>query len=273
VPHWKPGAATVSGFELVIGFVEAIGRAVTDVLEQAGRTAMLFSKAIATLRRPPYYIHECFEQMLDVGVRSLPIVLVTAMFSGAVFALQTWEGFERYGTTSFVGPVVALALTREMVPVLASLMVSGRAGSAMAAEIGTMVVTEQVDALRAMAVDPVEYLVVPRVIATAIMLPLTVLIGDLLGLWGGSLVVINLYGSGPATYWDGIWQVLTVKDINSGLAKACVFGVLIALFGCQNGFHTSGGAQGVGRATTRAVVSGSMAILISNFFLTKLLLE
>jgi phospholipid/cholesterol/gamma-HCH transport system permease protein len=252
----------------VKGLIEGIGGFVVTVLEEAGRTATLLAKSIVTLRRPPYYVHAIFEQMLDVGVRSLPIIVVTA-----VFALQTWQGFERYGTTSFVGPVVALAITREMVPVLASLMVSGRAGSAMAAEIGTMVVTEQVDALRTMAVDPIEYLVVPRVVAATIMLPLTVLIGDLLGLWGGSLVVVNLYGSGPVAYWDGIWQILTVNDLTSGLVKSAVFGLLIALFGCQNGFHTRGGAQGVGRATTRAVVSGSMAILISNFFLTKLLLE
>jgi phospholipid/cholesterol/gamma-HCH transport system permease protein len=255
------------------GLVEGLGAFIVEVIEEAGRTAVLFAKSFVTLRRRPFYIHQWFEQMLDVGVRSLPIIVVTAIFSGAVFALQTWQGFDRFGTTSFVGPVVALAITREMVPVLASLMVAGRAGSAMAAEIGTMVVTEQVDALRTMAVDPIEYLVVPRVIATGFMLPITVLIGDMLGLWGGSLVVINLYGSGPATYWDGIWNVLTFTDLNSGLVKSCVFGVLIALFGCQNGFHTTGGAQGVGRATTRAVVSGSMAILISNFFLTKLLLE
>ena len=255
------------------GLIEGLGGFFVDVVEQAGRSATLLAKSIVTLRRPPYYLHTIFEQMLDVGVRSLPIIVVTAIFSGAVFALQTWQGFERYGTTSFVGPVVALAITREMVPVLASLMVSGRAGSAMAAEIGTMVVTEQVDALRTMAVDPIEYLVVPRIIAAVVMLPVTVMIGDLLGLWGGSLVVINLYNSGPAIYWDGIWQILTVNDVSSGLIKSAVFGLLIALFGCQNGFHTKGGAQGVGRATTRAVVSGSMAILISNFFLTKLLLE
>jgi len=257
----------------VTGIIEGVGRFVIGVLEEAGRTAILLAKIIATLRRPPYYIHQWFEQMLDVGVRSLPIVVVTAIFSGAVFALQTWEGFEQYGTTSFVGPVVALALTREMVPVLASLMVAGRAGSAMAAEIGTMVVTEQVDALRTMAVDPVEYLVVPRVVATALMLPVVVLIGDMIGLWGGSLVVVNMYDQGPRIYWDGVWQMLTFTDLKSGLIKACAFGVLIALFGCQNGFSTSGGAQGVGRATTRAVVSGSMAILISNFFLTKLLID
>jgi phospholipid/cholesterol/gamma-HCH transport system permease protein len=152
-------------------------------------------------------------------------------------------------------------------------MVSGRAGSAMAAEIGTMVVTEQVDALRTMAVDPVAYLVVPRIVATAFMLPVMVLIGDMLGVWGGSLVVVNLYGSSSVVYWDGIWSTLTLRDLNSGLIKAAVFGLVIALFSCQNGLQTTGGAQGVGRATTRAVVSGSMSILISNFLLTRLLLE
>ncbi len=254
------------------GLIEGIGRFVVEVVEETGRTGLLLLHSIATLRRPPYYIRVTLEQMLEVGVRSLPIAVVTAVFSGAVFALQTWQGFETYGTTSFVGPVVAMAITREMVPVLTSLMVSGRAGSAMAAEIGTMVVTEQVDALRTMAVDPVEYLVVPRIVATVFMLPVTVLIGDILGLWGGSLVVVNLHGSSATAYWDGVWGALVLGDIRSGLIKAAVFGLLIALFGCQNGFHTSGGAQGVGRATTRAVVSGSMSILITNFFLTKILL-
>ena len=255
-----------------MSFVEAIGQLVIFVVEEVGRTGILLAKSLATLRRPPYYIRAWFEQMLDVGVRSLPIVVVTALFSGAVFALQTWSGFERFGTTSFVGPVVALALTREMVPVLAALMVSGRAGSSMAAEIGTMVVTEQVDALRTMAVDPIEYLVLPRIVATVLMLPVVVMIGDMLGLWAGSLVVVNLYGGGETTYWRGVWNTLDFSDINSGLIKAAVFGLLIALFGCQNGFHTEGGAQGVGRATTRAVVSSGMAILIANFFLTNLLL-
>jgi len=252
--------------------IEGIGGFVVEILEEAGRTGILLVHSIATLRRPPYYIRALFEQMLEVGVRSMPIVVVTSVFSGAVFALQTWEGFKSYGSTSLVGPVVAMAITREMVPVLTSLMVSGRAGSAMAAEIGTMVVTEQVDALRTMAVDPVEYLVVPRILATVFMLPVTVLIGDMLGLWGGSLVVVDLFGASPTAYWDGVWGILTLRDLNSGLIKAAVFGLLIALFGCQNGFHTSGGAQGVGRATTRAVVSGSMSILITNFFLTKILL-
>jgi len=255
-----------------MGPVANLGRVTMDLVEETGRTTTLLFQAIAALRRRPWHVHQWFEQMLEVGVRSLPVVLVTSIFSGAVFALQTWEGFERYGSPSFVGPVVALAITREMVPVLAGLMVSGRAGSAMAAEIGTMVVTEQVDALRTMATDPIKYLVVPRIMATAFMLPTVVAIGDLLGIWGGYLVAVRLLGASGPAYWQGTWDVLTWTDINSGLIKSAVFGLLIALFGCSRGFHTRGGAQGVGRATTRAVVSGSMAILISNFFLTKLLI-
>ena len=253
--------------------IEVIGAFTVEILGEAGRTGVLFFQSITTLRGRPYYTRVWFEQMLEVGVRSLPIVVVTSVFSGAVFAMQTWEGMERYGSTTWVGWAVALAITREMVPVLAALMVSGRAGSAMAAEIGTMVFTEQVDALRTMAVDPVAYLVVPRIVATAFMLPVMVLIGDMLGVWGGSLVVVNLYGSSSVVYWDGIWSTLTLRDLNSGLIKAAVFGLVIALFSCQNGLQTTGGAQGVGRATTRAVVSGSMSILISNFLLTRLLLE
>ncbi|MFQ5743754.1 MAG: MlaE family ABC transporter permease [Acidobacteriota bacterium] len=260
--------------------LEALGRLVIGLTritngfaEEAGRTALLLLRAVLALRCPPYYVRTWFDQMIEVGNRSLPVVLVTAIFSGMVFALQTWQGFERFGTTAFVGQVVALAITREMVPVLAALMVSGRAGSAMAAEIGTMVVTEQVDALRTMATDPVRYLVVPRIVATAIMLPILVVIGDLVGIFGGYLVAVKLLGAGSNTYWRGTWSVLTMSDISSGLIKAAVFGLLIALFGCVRGFNTRGGAQGVGRATTGAVVSGSMAILISNFFLTKLLLQ
>jgi phospholipid/cholesterol/gamma-HCH transport system permease protein len=170
------------------------------------------------------------------------------------------------------GTVVAIAITREMVPVLASLMVAGRAGSAMAAEIGTMVVTEQVDALRTMGSDPIEYLAVPRLIATSIMLPVIVMIGDLVGIYGGFLVAVKLLGGGEVTYWQRTWEFLVMSDVTSGLIKAAVFGLIIALFGCVRGFNTTGGAQGVGRATTGAVVGGSMGILISNFFLTKLLI-
>lgn len=252
--------------------IAGLGRIVISVGEDAGQTAILLMKAIASLRRPPYHIHLWFVQMAEVGNRSLPVVLVTALFSGMVFALQSWQGFARFGATEMIGTVVAVAITREMVPVLASLMVAGRAGSAMAAEIGTMVVTEQVDALRTMGTDPIEYLAVPRLIATSIMLPVLVMIGDLVGIYGGYLVAVKLMGGGEVTYWQRTWEFLMMSDVTSGLIKAAVFGLIIALFGCVRGFNTSGGAQGVGRATTGAVVGGSMGILISNFFLTKLLI-
>lgn len=252
--------------------IAGLGRAVIDFGEDAGQTAILLLKALASLRRPPYHFRMWFVQMMEVGNRSLPVVLVTSLFSGMVFALQSWQGFERFGATEMTGTVVAIAITREMVPVLASLMVAGRAGSAMAAEIGTMVVTEQVDAMRTMGTDPIEYLAVPRLIATSLMLPVVVMIGDLVGIYGGYVVAVKLLGGGEITYWQRTWEFLEMSDVTSGLIKAAVFGLVIALFGCVRGFNTSGGAQGVGRATTGAVVGGSMGILISNFFLTKLLI-
>ena len=256
----------------MIRLISGLGRAVIEFGEDVGQVAILLSKAVASLRKPPYHIHTLFVQMLEVGNRSLPVVLVTSLFSGMVFALQSWQGFSRFGATEMTGTVVAIAITREMVPVLASLMVAGRAGSAMAAEIGTMVVTEQVDAMRSMGTDPIEYLAVPRLIATSLMLPVVVMIGDLVGIYGGYLVVVKLLGGGEVTYWQRTWEFLEMSDVTSGLIKAAVFGLIIALFGCVRGFNTSGGAQGVGRATTGAVVGGSMGILISNFFLTKLLI-
>lgn len=250
-------------------FLEAVGRATLGFVEGAGGVSMLLGRSIASLRHRPYYFRNWFQQMLEVGNRSLPVVLVASLFTGAVFALQTWEGFARFGTTAIVGLATALAVTRELVPVLAALMVAGRAGSAMAAEIGTMVVTEQVDALRTMATDPVKFLVVPRLVATTVMLPVLVVIGDLLGVYGGSLVAVRMFGASEVAFWEQVWTGLELHDITGGLAKAAFFGLQIALFGCYSGANARGGAQGVGRATTVAVVSGSLAVLISNFFLTR----
>lgn len=252
-------------------FVSSLGRGVIAVAEGMGGAAILLGQSIASLVRPPWFLHNWFEQMLEVGNRSLPVVAVAAGFTGAVFSLQTWEAFDRFGTTSVVGLASALALTRELVPVLGALMVAGRAGSAMAAEIGTMAVTEQVDALRSMATSPVKYLVVPRLVATTLMLPVLVVIGDLLGILGSYLVAVRMFGGSESAFWDQIWQGLVMTDITGGLVKSAFFGLQIALFGCYWGFSTRGGAQGVGRATTGAVVTGSMAVLISDFFLTKLL--
>lgn len=252
--------------------VEALGRRIITTLREAGKVTMLFGQSIASLFRGPWYFRNWFAQMVEMGNRSLPVVLVTAVFSGAVFALQTWQGFERFGATTLVAYATALAMTRELVPVLAGLMVAGRAGSAMAAEIGTMKVTEQIDALETLAVEPVKWLVVPRIVAGAVMLPVLVAIGDLVGITGGYLVAVNMLGARATQYWEASFLYIDSADVISGLVKASIFGVMIALFSCSRGLATTGGAQGVGRATTGAVVTSSMAILISDFFLTRALL-
>jgi phospholipid/cholesterol/gamma-HCH transport system permease protein len=193
------------------------------------------------------------------------------MFTGMVLALQTYHGFERFHAEGFVGSVVALSLTRELAPVLTGLMVAGRVGSSMAAELGTMRVTEQIDALEAMATEPVHYLVVPRVLAGLVMVPLLTLVGDLVGILGGLGVSVALFGANPVLYMDSTFQYLEVNDLLSGVVKAAVFGLTLTAVGCAKGFWTSGGAEGVGRATTAAVVTASLYILLSDFFLTKLL--
>jgi phospholipid/cholesterol/gamma-HCH transport system permease protein len=209
--------------------------------------------------------------MVKVGVNSMPVVLLTAMFTGMVLALQTFTVLSRFSAESFVGSLVALSMVRELSAVLSGLIVAGRAGSAMGAELGTMRVTEQIDALEVMATDPVHYLVVPRVWATTITLPLLVILGNAVGIFGGYLVAVVLMGANPVSYIDRTFQFMGARDLFSGLIKAGFFGFLLAVIGCQQGFYTSGGAEGVGRSTTSAVVVASIAILIADFFLTRVL--
>jgi phospholipid/cholesterol/gamma-HCH transport system permease protein len=220
---------------------------------------------------PPFEGREWLRQMVRVGVDSVPVVFLTTMFTGMVMALQTYNGFHRVHAENFVGSVVALAMLRELSPVLVALMVTGRVGSSMAAEIGTMRVTEQLDALQALATDPVQYLFVPRVIAGIVMLPLLTILGDALGVGGGYLVAVKLMDANPYIYQQNTYQFLKLNDIWSGLIKAAVFGLILTLTGCVRGYYTRGGAEGVGRATTAAVVSASLIILFTDFFLTKLL--
>jgi phospholipid/cholesterol/gamma-HCH transport system permease protein len=209
--------------------------------------------------------------MVRVGWDSIPVVFLTCLFTGMVLALQTYRGVERFHAEGFVGSVVALSLTRELAPVLTGLMVAGRVGSAMAAELGTMRVTEQIDALYAMATEPVHYLVVPRVNASILMLPILTLIGDAVGIIGGWLVSVGLFGANSYLYMERTFQFLEVNDITSGLIKAAFFGLILSVTGCAKGFYTSGGAEGVGRSTTSAVVTACLYILLSDFFLTKIL--
>ncbi|HYU35414.1 MAG TPA: ABC transporter permease [Thermoanaerobaculia bacterium] len=236
-----------------------------------GRFFQLMGQIFAWTPRPPYDWSELLRQMVRVGFNSIPVVFLTTLFTGGVMALQTFTVLRRINAESFVGSGVALSMVRELAAVLSGLIVAGRAGSAMGAELGTMRVTEQIDALEVMATDPVHYLVVPRVWATTIMLPLLVVMGNGVGILGGYMVAVVIMDANPVSYVDKSFQFMDVNDLFSGLIKAAVFGFLLAAIGCQQGFYTSGGAEGVGRSTTSAVVVASIAILISDFFLTRLL--
>lgn len=252
--------------------LEAVGRAVIRLLEELGLFFQMLGRFAFWAVRPPYDFPELFRQMVRVGVDSVPVCFLTTLFTGMVMALQTFNGFRRFHAESFVGSVVALSLTRELSPVLTAFMVTGRVGSAMAAELGTMRVTEQIDAMTALATEPVQYLVVPRVTASILMMPPLVIMGDAVGILGGYLVAVQLMGANPVSYIDNSFQYLEIgADIVPGLIKAAAFGLVFSLIACLRGYNTTGGAEGVGRATTRAVVAGSLTILLVDFFLTKLL--
>jgi phospholipid/cholesterol/gamma-HCH transport system permease protein len=238
---------------------------------EMGRFVQLVGRIFAWTPRRPYDVRELVRQMVRVGFNSIPVVFLTTLFTGGVMALQTFTVLRRINAESFVGSGVALSMVRELAAVLSGLIVAGRAGSAMAAELGTMRVTEQIDALEVMATDPIHYLVVPRVWATTIMLPLLVVMGNGVGIFGGYMVAVIMMGANPNTYVDRSFQFMDLNDLFSGLIKAAVFGFLLAAIGCQQGYYTSGGAEGVGKSTTAAVVVASIAILITDFFLTRLL--
>lgn len=254
-----------------MNLLERIGRVFIRLFEQTGLWFRMLWRTIVWTFRPPFEGLEWLRQMVRVGVDSIPVVFLTTMFTGMVMALQTYNGFHRVHAENFVGSVVALAMLRELSPVLVALMVTGRVGSSMAAEIGTMRVTEQLDALQALATDPVQYLFVPRVIAGIVMLPLLTILGDALGVGGGYLVGVKLMGANPVIYEQNTYQFLQMNDVWSGLIKSAFFGLILTLTGCVRGYYTTGGAEGVGRATTAAVVSASLIILFADFFLTKLL--
>ncbi|MBM3548425.1 MAG: ABC transporter permease [Alphaproteobacteria bacterium] len=253
-----------------MGILAAIGRAFLEGLAALGRLVMFAGTALGHMVRPPFYPRLIGRQMIEIGYFSLPVVALTTLFSGMVLALQSYTGFARFSAEGAIATVVVLSMTRELAPVLAGLMVAGRIGAAMAAEIGTMRVTEQIDALTVLSTDPYKYLVVPRLIAGATMLPLLVLIGDILGVFGGYLVAIYKLDFNAAAYLRRTADYLEFMDVVSGLVKASVFGFLVALTGCYHGYNSKGGAQGVGQATTNAVVSASILILVFNYIITEL---
>ena len=248
-----------------------IGRVFLTFLTQVGRLTLFTIDGVSSVLRPPIYWSLIGQQMLRIGYFSLPVVGLTAFFTGGALALQIYVGGNRFGAESFVPNIVVLGITRELGPVIAGLMVAGRVAAAIAAEIGTMRVTEQIDALTTLSTNPMKYLVVPRLVASVITLPLLVLVADSIGVFGGYVVSTRSLGFNGSIYIKNTVDFVTNQDVTSGVIKVAVFGFIIALMGCYNGFHSRGGAQGVGNATTNAVVTSSILILAANYFLTSVL--
>ena len=253
-----------------MNFLQPIGQVFLAFLGTTGRMAIFTGTALSHCARPPFYPRIVLRQMLDIGFFSLPVVGLTAIFTGMVLALQSYTGFARFSAEGAVASVVVLSMTRELGPVLAGLMVAGRIGASMAAEIGTMRVTEQIDALTTLSTNPFKFLVAPRLIAGLTMLPILVLIADVIGIFGGYLVAVFKLGFNPSNYLQSTYDFMEVHDVVSGLVKASVFGFIITLMGCYHGYHSRGGAQGVGAATTNAVVSASILILSFDYILTEM---
>ena len=235
-----------------------------------GRLIFFAVQAVSHCVRPPFYPRLIVRQMMDIGYYSLPVVGLTAIFTGMVLALQSYTGFARFSAESAIPNVVVVSITRELGPVLAGLMVAGRVGAALAAEIGTMRVTEQIDALSTLATNPFKYLIAPRIIAGVLMLPILVLVADIIGVFGGYLVSVYKLDFNAGNYLKNTVDFLETTDVVSGLVKAAVFGFIVSLMGCYHGYHSRGGAQGVGTATTNAVVSASILILSFNYVITEL---
>ncbi len=248
--------------------MQKIGSFVLSSLESLGRLSIFAFNGVYAMVTPKYHKRKIRRQMIDVGFYSLPVVGLTAIFTGMVLALQSYSGFSRFNAESSIATVVVLSITRELGPVLAGLMVAGRVGAAMAAEIGTMRVTEQIDALTTLSTNPFRYLVAPRLLAGLLTLPLLVIVADIIGVMGGYLVAVHKLGFNPHSYLKATFDFLEFKDVWSGVVKASVFGFIITLMGCYHGFYSGRGAGGVGRATTLAVVSASIMIFLSNYFIT-----
>jgi len=246
----------------------ATGSLVEKLALRTGLYAMTFAQAIWRMLSRPWYPRMLLQQAEEVGVQSLPVVLLTALFTGMVLALQSYIVFHRFAAESLTGLVVSMSVVRELGPVLVGLMIAGRIGAAFAAELGTMRVSEQIDALWTLSTDPVRYLILPRLLAVTMMMPLLVVIADFIGIYGGYAISVYLLDQNPAVYIENTTQYMKLSDFYSGLVKACFFGMLIGIIGCTEGFNCEGGAAGVGQATTRAVVISCMSILISDYFLT-----
>ncbi len=255
----------------IFAAIDRFGKAVLENIEEMGKILILFLSVMMWMVRPPLKLRLIFKQMEFVGVKSIFVVVLTGTFTGMVMALQGYYGFRMFNAESLVGSTVALGMTRELGPVLTSLMVTARAGSAMAAELGTMRVTEQIDALSVMATNPVKHLIVPRIIAGVVMLPALTIVSDFMGILGGYFVGVPILHINEGAFVKNITKMVDLDDLYNGLIKAAVFGLILSLVGCYKGFNTTGGAEGVGKATTEAVVLASISILISDYFLTAIM--
>jgi len=251
-------------------FLRTLGKPLVKFIISFGELVLFIIKAIYHAFTPPFYFKNFIKQILDIGFYSLPVVGLTTIFAGMVIAMQSYSGFAGVGAESMVANVVLISVTRELAPVLSALMVAGRIGAAMAAEIGTMKVTEQLDALITLSTNPFKYLFAPRLWAGFVILPFLVLFGDVIGIFGGYIIGVYKVGFNPANYINATLEYFQALDITTGVVKAAAFGFIIALMGCYNGYKSKGGAQGVGEATTNAVVSASILILIFNYLITEI---
>ncbi len=271
----QPSAGPSAESSLAAAFrapFEAVGRIVLELFKEVGETSLLGIQVVAWALRPPYRLSLLLQQCEFIGVGSLFIVLLTGLFTGLVFALQSSFAFKTFNAESLVGATVVISITRELGPVMAGLMVTGRAGSAIATELGTMKVSEQIDALSTMAVNPVQYLAVPRVLAMTLVMPLLTMLFNLVGFVGAWVVSVFQAGIDHGTFMGRINQYVELADVLGGLFKSAVFGFVIALIACQKGMSAAGGSQGVGIAATRTVVSGSVTVLVIDYVLTTLIL-
>ncbi|WP_005036863.1 MlaE family ABC transporter permease [Holophaga foetida] len=252
--------------------LENIGAKVMGALAQAGDFAVLSGRTFRAIFKKPFDGASLLHQFNAIGVNSIPVIVLTSLAVSAVFAVQLAFGFRQFQAEGMASGVEGLAIVRELAPVIVGLMMAGRVGSAMAAELGTMQVTEQIDALECLATDPIHYLFVPRLIAGAIMVPLLTALGIYVGFWGGRMILVGVEGQSAFVYSEGFYQLLSARDFRIAMIKGLTFGIIIALVGCWRGYRAQGGAEGVGNAPTSSVVTSSLWILVMDFFITKLLL-
>lgn len=256
--------------QAIDGYLARIGRSTLAMFASVGRLVIFAAIAVSHVVRPPFYLNAFLRQLMTIGFHSLPVVGLTALFTGGALALQIYSGGARFSAEAVVPSIVAIAMVRELGPVLGGLMVAGRVSTSIAAELGTMRVTEQIDALTTLSTNPMKYLVTPRILAATLTMPVLVFIGDTIGILGGFMVGTRRLDFNGTTYLKNTWDFLHFDDIYSGLVKAAVFGFIIALIGCYSGYYSGRGAQGVGNATKAAVVTASVLIFASNYILTEM---